>query len=543
MILDGAHVDRFTEEHLPAADAMPEFVLEGAGLHFPARLNAVAALLDRHVDEGRGGRRAIVVPGGVDWTYDDLQHTVNKIANVLVQDLGVIPGTRVLLRAPNSPMLAAALLAVIKAGAVAVPTMPLYRASELKHIIAKARVGAVLCDASLRSELNAACAENPSIRILDFNVDTVGSLEAHLDRASEHFHAVPTRPDEVALILFTSGTTGTPKAALHFQRDLLAVCETYCKHVVCPKHDDLFAGTPPLAFAYGLGGLLLFPLWAGAAMLFPEKSGPEELLRVIAEFGVTTIFTSPIAYRAMDALMAKGAYDLSTLRTCASAGETLAAPVFDAWFARTNLRILDGIGSTELLHIFIGAPADATRSGSTGRPVFGYLAEIHDDDGNPLPDGETGRLAVKGPTGCKYLDDERQRSYVRNGWNYPGDAYRRDADGYFYYVARTDDMIVSAGFNISGPEVEQALLAHANVKECAVVGKPDAKHGTHIVKAYVVTDVTYPTRETAIELQEHVKALIAPFKAPREIEFVDELPRTATGKVQRFKLRERAASE
>ncbi len=329
---------------------------------------------------------------------------------------------------------------------------------------------------------------------------------------------------------------------MHYHRDLVATCDTYGARVLEAKPDDLFCGSPPLAFTFGLGGLLLFPLYAGAATLFLEKAPPEELLRAIDRFGVTTIFTAPIAYRTMLGLM--DTYDVSTLHTCVSAGETLPKAVFDAWHERTGLKILDGIGSTEMLHIFVGSPKNRARSGSTGQAVPGYIAEIHDENGAALPRGEVGRLAVKGPTGCKYLDDERQSTYVQGGWNYPGDAYRMDEDGYFYYVARTDDMIVSAGYNISGPEVEQALLTHEHVREVAVVAKPDPRHDTHIVKAYVVlVDVEEHTAQKVEELREHVKRVIAPFKAPREIEFVTELPRTETGKVQRYKLRQRASAE
>jgi 2-aminobenzoate-CoA ligase len=402
-------------------------------------------------------------------------------------------------------------------------------------------VSLALCDSRLVDELRAACGES-AIRIALFDGEASESMNARMARAEERFEAVLTGAEDVAIIAFTSGTTGAPKAAMHYHRDLLATCDTYGKHVLRATPDDLFAGSPPLAFTFGLGGLLLFPLAAGAATLLLEKAQPEDLLRSVGEFGVTTLFTAPIAYRAMCSLLER--YEVSSLRTCVSAGETLPKVVFDEWLARTKIPILDGIGSTEMLHIFIGSPREQVRSGSTGRVVFGYIAEIHDEDGKALPVGEVGRLAVKGPTGCKYLDDERQREYVRAGWNYPGDAYRMDAQGYFYYVARTDDMIVSAGYNVSGPEVEQALLAHTLVREAAVVAKPDAAHGTNIVKAYVVMNAReHGSERMAEELRDHCKALIAPFKAPREIEFVDELPRTQTGKLQRYRLRERASAE
>jgi 2-aminobenzoate-CoA ligase len=537
-----AQRDRFAEERLPLPDAMPRFRFDLPDLQYPEQMNAVTYFVDRHVDAGRGARRAIAAPDGTAWTYDDLHRTVNKIANVLVEELGVVPGARVLLRAPNSPMLAACWLAVIKAGAIVVNTMPLYRASELRYIVEKARVSLALCDARLRSGLDETVRDNTNIRIVDFASDSVDALEAMMRGANDRFAVVSCASEEIALIAFTSGTTGSPKATVHYHRDLLAICDTYGKHVLQPRPDDLFTGSPPLAFTFGLGGLLLFPLYVGAATLLLEKTQPEELLRAIDAFGVTTVFTAPLAYRAMCAMLDR--YNVNSLHTCVSAGETLPKPVFDEWLARTNLRILDGIGGTEMLHVYIGSPRDETRSGSTGRVVPGYVAQIHDEDGTALPPGEVGRLAVQGPTGCKYLDDERQRDYVRNGWNYPGDAYRVDEEGYFYYVARTDDLIVSAGYNISGPEVEQALLAHAHVREAAVVGKLDPVHGTNIVKAYVVmTAAEHCNAEKIEELRDHVRTVIAPYKAPREIEFVDELPRTLTGKVQRFRLRERASTE
>lgn len=536
------HVDRFAEEHLPPPELMPELLFDLPGLHYPERMNAASSLLDRHVHEGNGARRCIVAPGGIDWTYQDLYETANRIARVLVEDLGVVSGARVLLRGPNSPMLAACWFAVLKAGAIAVTTMPLYRANELRHMVEKARVTLALCDARLAGELETACTGNTDITTVNFQSEAADGLEARMAAKPPHFETVQTGAEDVAIIAFTSGTTGTPKAAMHFHRDILATCDTFGKQVLQPKSDDLFCGSPPLAFTFGLGGLLLFPLHAGAATLLLEKAGPEDLLRNIAEFGVTTVFTAPIAYRTMAALASK--YDLSTLRTCVSAGETLPKPVWEAFHDATGIKIIDGIGSTEMLHIFIGSDVDHVRPGSTGRAVPGYRAEIHDDEGNALPRGETGRLAVKGPTGCKYLDDARQSSYVQNGWNYPGDAYRMDEEGYFYYVARTDDMIVSAGYNISGPEVEQALLSHVEVRECAVVAKPDPQHDTHIVKAYVVLiEAVVEGDLKAEELREHCKNIIAPFKAPREIEFVAELPRTETGKVQRFKLRQRASVE
>ena len=537
-----AHVDTFAEDRLPAPDRMPELLFTLPDLQYPERMNAVTRLLDRHIEAGNGGRRCILAPGKPAWTYADLASQSNRIARVLVDDLGVVPGNRVLLRAPNTPMLAACWFAVLKAGAIAVTTMPLYRATELRFMMEKAQVKHALCDVRLCDELDAACKTYGGAKTLHFGGDGGDELERRMQDKRDDFATLETAAEDVAMIAFTSGTTGEPKAAMHFHRDIAATCDSYGARVLRPRPDDLFCGSPPLAFTFGLGGLLLFPLAAGAATLLLEQAGPEHLMRGIAEHGVTTVFTAPIAYRAMCGMVDR--FNIGTLRTCVSAGETLPKPVWEAWRDKTGLKIMDGIGSTEMLHIFVGSPLGELIGGSTGRAVPGYVAEVHDDDGNRVPNGTVGRLAVKGPTGCKYLQDERQANYVQNGWNYPGDAYRMDDDGYCWYVARTDDMIVSAGYNISGPEVEQALIAHADVKEVAVVGKPDPEKETQIVKAFVVlVDGCTATDWKADELREFCKAQIAPFKAPREIEFVRELPRTETGKVQRYKLRQKAAAE
>jgi 2-aminobenzoate-CoA ligase len=532
-----SHKDSFAQENLPSPEQMPALLFKER--QYPERVNAAAALLDRQVQKWGGGRRCILTPSGEAWSYARLLEAANRIARVLTEDLRLEPGNRVLLRAPNTPMLAACWFAVLKAGGIAVTTMPLYRATELRFMMEKAAVEHALCDVRLRDELERACEGLSGVRIAYFNDESSSprSLEALMAAKPSDFENVETRAEDVALIAFTSGTTGTPKAAMHYHRDLLAICDTYCARVLQPRSDDLFCGSPPLGFTFGLGGLLLFPLYAGAATLLLEKAGPAELLQAVDALGVTTLFTAPLAYRAM--ARALEPYDISTLRTCVSAGETLPPAVWHEWSAKTGLKILDGIGSTEMLHIFVGSPQSEACAGSTGRVVPGYVAEVHDEAGRPVPDGVVGRLAVRGPTGCKYLRDERQEIYVQEGWNYPGDAYRRDADGYFWYVARVDDMIVSAGYNISGPEVEQTLIAHAHVKEVAVVAKRDPERETHLVKAFIVLSEGCTADDAkAEELREFCIHQIAPFKAPREIEFVAALPRTETGKLQRYKLRE-----
>lgn len=540
-MISSGHLDGFTRDHLPDIRLWPHLQYVLPELQYPDRLNCSTRLLDRHIECGAGERRCIVAPGTL-WSYRDLYERANRIAHVLTEDLGVVSGNRVLLRGFNSPMLAAAWFAVMKIGAVAVTAMPLYRAGELRYMIDKAQVSHALCDDRLAEDLQTATKDAAQFERVLWGGEGSDSLEHRMSSKSPSFQSADTAADDVAIIGFTSGTTGRPKAAMHFHRDILSTCDTFGKRVLAPSANDLFCGSPPLGFTFGLGGLLLFPLDAGAATVLIEKAQAEPLLSAIEEFGVTVLFTAPVAYRAMGELV--HARNLRSLRTCVSAGETLPPSVWNLWYDRTGLKIVDGIGSTEMLHIFIGSPENEAMAGSTGRAVPGYVAEIHDEAGTPLPSGSVGRLAVRGPTGCKYLDDIRQETYVQNGWNYPGDAYLRDSSGYFWYVARADDMIISSGYNISGPEVEQALLAHESVADCAVVAKPDAARETNIVKAYVVLKKGCDDGEgTIAALQAFVKAHIAAYKCPREIEFVRELPRTETGKVQRYRLREKAKIE
>lgn len=530
-----AHVDTFAADHLPPRHQWPDLIFTRPEFIYPEQLNCAGALLDRHIREGNGERRCIVSPAAA-WTYAEFQEKANRIAHVLVDDLGVKPGNRVLLRAPNNPMMAATWFAVMKAGAVAVATMPLYKESELRYMIEKAQVRHALCDERLLAELQAANSGHPDFTTIAFNSAAPGALEARMATKPVEFSNAATAAEDVAMIAFTSGTTGKAKATMHFHRDVMAACDAFPISVLKASPDDLFAGSPPLAFTFGLGGLLLFPLHIGAATLLLEKATPELLLRAIQEQKVSVIFTAPIAYRAMTGMLER--FDISSLRKCVSAGETLPLPIWQAWHDATGLKIIDGIGGTEMLHIYIGSPEERVRPGSTGEVVPGYEARIVDDEGNEVPRGEIGRLSVRGPTGCRYVDDERQTQYVQDGWNFPGDAYRMDEDGFFWYVARMDDMIIAAGYNISGPEVEQALLAHPDVKECAVVSAPDPERQTNMVKAFVVLNEGCESGpDETVRLQEFVKSKIATYKSPRVIEFIEALPRTETGKLQRFALR------
>jgi len=536
-----AHVDSFAASRLPPPSLMPELLFELPELSFAPRINCATELLDRHVAAGHGGR--LCIQGvGVRWTYAELQAQANRIAHVLVQQMGLVPGNRVLLRGANSPMLAACWFGVVKAGGIAVGSMPLLRARELSTIVDKAQISHALCDARLAEELALALPNCPTLRhVMRFGGEPreLENLAAAMPPA---FSNVDTAADDICLMAFTSGTTGVPKCTLHFHRDVMAACLCWPPHVLRPTADDVFIGSPPLAFTFGLGGLLLFPLAAGASTVLVEKATPDTLPAAIEQYGATVCFTAPTSYRAiaMAVIEGRSTHSLGSLRKCVSAGEALPAPTRALWQQATGLTLIDGIGSTELLHIFISADEATARPGATGVPVPGYRAAVLNEQGQELPPGQVGRLAVKGPTGCKYLDDPRQANYVQNGWNLTGDAYLVGADGQFVYQARTDDMIVSGGYNIAGPEVEAALLLHPAVAECAVVGAPDAARGM-VVRAFVVPRSGFePDDALARTLQDFVKKTIAPYKYPREIVFRSGLPRTETGKLQRFRLKDPA---
>lgn len=530
-----AHVDTFARDNLPPQEQWPAFLFTRPELNYPDQINCAAEFLDRWVIDGRGDEACLISPHET-LTYRELQERVNRICNVLVNKLGFVTGNRVLLRSANNPMMVALYLAVLKAGGVVVATMPLLRAKEIAYPLNKAKVTLAFCDHRLSDEMERARTLATDLKHLVYwGSGAPDSLESLVADASPEFQAADTAADDVCLIGFTSGTTGEPKGTMHFHRDMLAICDGYGRNVLRAEASDRFIGSPPLAFTFGLGGIVLFPMRIGASTVLLEKAGPDELLDAVTEHKATVCFTAPTAYRAM--LGKLEGHDISSLRKCVSAGEPLPKATFDAWFEATGIKLMDGIGATEMLHIFIAATEDEIRPGSTGKPVPGYEAEVIDMDGRPVPPGTIGRLAVRGPTGCRYLADERQRNYVRDGWNITGDTYVMDEDGYFWYQARSDDMIVSSGYNIAGPEVEAALLTHPAVAECGVVGAPDDGRGM-IVKAYVVLSEGYESGPDLTKLlQEHVKAEIAPYKYPRAIEYVDALPRTQTGKLQRFALR------
>lgn len=541
-----AHHDTFARDHLPPPQEWPRLVFDRPALRYPERLNCGAELLDRSVERFGADRPALRSDDGESWTYGELRRRVDRIAHVLTEDLGVVPGNRVLLRGPNSPHLAACWLAVMKAGAVAVTVVAAQRARELRTVCAMGRVSHALCDVRSLEELEKAGV--PRLKVTAFGGQAPDDLLALSESRPAAYEAVGTAADDVALIAFTSGTTGQPKGCVHFHRDVLAIADTFSAHVLRPQPDDLFAGSPPLGFTFGLGGLLVFPLRAGASALLGHWSGPEQMLAAVERHRVSVLFTAPTAYRGMLARLGttppgrERPYDISSLRRCVSAGENLPAATWESWHAATGLRLINGIGATEMLHIFVSAADEEIRPGTTGVAVPGFEARVvHEDPEGalvPVPDGEPGLLAVRGPVGCRYLDDPRQREYVRDGWNITGDTYVREADGYFRYVARADDMIVSAGYNIAGPEVEEALLRHPDVAEAAVVGDPDELRGQIVTAHVVLRDGTVEDSGRAQELRDFVASELAPYKSPRRIVFTAALPRTPTGKLQRFLLRE-----
>jgi 2-aminobenzoate-CoA ligase len=529
-----AHVDTFCRDRLPPQDQWPEFRYDLPQLRYPERLNCAAELLDATAAR-EGDDRPCLCSFAETWTYGETVRRTNQLAQVLTEDFGLQPGNRVLLRGPNSPWLAAAWLAVLKAGGVVVTTMALLRAKEIATIVGLTEPSLAICDHLIAADLAAGA---PGLATVCYGGDGPDDLAARCAAKDGAFTPVPTAADDVAMLASTSGTTGQPKVAMHFHRDVLATCDTFSHYLIKPHRDDVFTGTPPLGFTYGLGGLLLYPLRAGGSALLIERATPAELADAIAAHGVTVLSTAPTAYRAM--LAAGKASALKNLRRCVSAGEHLPRSVWEDFRAATGISIIDGIGSTEMLHIFIGAADQDIRPGSTGKAVPGYRATILDDDGAEVSDGQPGRLAVQGPTGCRYLSDPRQLTYVQHGWNITGDTYVRDADGYYWYQARSDDMIISAGYNIAGPEVEEALLNHPDVLEVAVVGAPDADRGM-IVQAYVVLrDPAAAGQDKAAELQAFAKESIAPYKYPRVVEFVPDLPKTISGKTQRYRLRQLA---
>ena len=537
MIGPSAHLDTFSRDNLPEESLQPDFLLDN--FNYPSFLNVAEELTDAMVKKGFGDNIALI-GNGRRRTYKELTDWTNRLANTLIEDYGVQSGNRVLIRSANNPAMVACWLAATKVGAVVVNTMPMLRSQELEKIINKAEITHALCDSRLLSELESCMGSNKFLKYLipfDGSANHASVLDEAALEKSVKFDAIKTGRDDVALLGFTSGTTGDPKATMHFHRDLLIIADGYAKEVLKVSDTDIFVGSPPLAFTFGLGGLAIFPLRFGATATLLEDASPPNMIDIIQKYKATVCFTAPTAYNIMLKAMNEGV-DLSSLRAAVSAGETLPAPIYKDWLKKTGKPMLDGIGATELLHIFISNRFDDHKESCTGKPVLGYQAKIVDDDFKEIKLGQVGRLAVKGPTGCRYLSDDRQSEYVVDGWNITGDSFYEDQEGYFHFAARNDDMIISSGYNIAGPEVEATLLSHPAVFECAVIAFPDKDRGS-IVQAHIVLNDQFIENDLMIkELQDHVKNTIAPYKYPRSILFKKSLPKTKTGKIQRFLLRE-----
>ncbi len=523
-MIKSAHIDTFSKDRLPPRDSWPDFLFGDHVPPYPEQLNAAEELLGNKDQD-----RPAIHFGKVTWSYAELNKISNQVALVLSEDYGLVPGNRVLLRGNNMPMLAALWYGVLKAGCINITTMTMLRQKELDAIIKVGKPDVIIMENDLPIDLLESFAGSAN-HVVGYN-----EFSSLMTEKDAKFDAVKTASDDVALLAFTSGTTGVPKACMHFHRDILAMADSFAKYTLKPEADDVFCGPPPLAFTFGLGGLLVFPHRFGASVAYFDGAGPDVLLDTIERHGVTTLFTAPTAYKVL-AGMVEGR-DLSSLKTCVSAGENLPQSVSDRFLEATGIRLIDGIGATELIHVFISASGGEIRPGSTGKVVPGYQAEIWNEENNPLPPGEPGRLAVKGPTGCRYLNGDRQSEYVVDGWNVTGDIFTQDEDGYFWFVARGDDIIVSSGYNIGAPEVEQAVMGHEAVQECAVVGAPDPDRGM-IVKAFIVLAPNFqPSDQLIKEIQDFVKSTVAPYKYPRAIEFMDSLPKSATGKLLRKNLK------
>lgn len=388
-----AHVDTFTRDNLPPADQWPVLEFTLPELNYPDRLNAAKVLIDDAVEAHGADRPALHAPGSPSWNYGELQKRANQVAQVLVEDLGVVPGNRVMLRAPNNQWLVACWLGVLKAGAVVVTIMPILRGKEVRQLVERTRPAVMLCDHRFLENLDEALDD---VELVAFGGDGPDDLIQRCAAKSGQFEAVETAADDVALLGATSGTTGTPKITMHFHRDILANADTFSRHILKPTSEDVFAGSPPLAFTFGLGGLVVFPLHVGASTLLTERNTPVELARLAQEHGVTVLFTAPTAYRA---ILKEGKGDLLTgLRVAVSAGEHLPKETWQAVKDQTGISLINGIGATELLHVFISAPVEEIRPEATGRPIPGFRAAILDAEDREAPDGEAGRLAVIGPT-------------------------------------------------------------------------------------------------------------------------------------------------
>ncbi|MFG2926341.1 AMP-binding protein [Streptomyces sp. NPDC048305] len=530
------HTDSFARDHLPPADSWPVLEFTTELLRYPERLNAASELLDRQITLHGPDRPALRTPDGEVWSYGELRRRSNQVAQVLTEDLGLVPGNRVLLRSPNTPWTVASWLGVLKAGGIVVTTMAALRAGELAPVVEKTRAAIALVDHRFVDDVRTVRdTVAPGLAVVPYGGDGDDDLRARTAAKSGRFEPADTAADDVALFCPTSGTTGEPKITVHFHRDLLSIDNTFGRCTLGLRPDDLVACTAPLAFTFGLGMLVVFTLRVGACALLTETATPVQLAEMVADHQVTVLATAPTAYKQI--LKSGKGEQLAGLRRAVSAGEHIPPELWRQLRDELGLEIVDGIGATEMLHIFVSAVGSEIRPGATGKPVPGYRATILDADGEELGPGEKGRLAVIGPVGCRYLDDDRQSNYVVNGWNVTGDTFLRDEDGYFWYQARNDNMIISSGYNIAGPEVEAAVDSHPDVVESAVVSRPDPDRGSVVCAFVVLREGVAGDAAKAKEIQDHVKQQIAPYKYPRDVRFTDSLPRNPSGKLQHFKLR------
>ena len=506
----------------------------------PVRFNAAAHFVDRNVAEGRGASPAFLCEGQT-LSYADLQALANRTGNAL-RSLGVETADRVVMICLDGPEFLGTFWGAIKIGAVPVPVNTLLRAADYRHVLHDSQARVAVVSAPLLAEAAPALRESSSTHVLVAGPhEPFLSWEAHVRPASATLDAAPTSRDDPAFWLYSSGSTGPPKGAVHLQHDMFVCAETYARQVLGIRSTDRVFSAAKLFFAYGLGNAGYFPLSVGAqSVLFAPRPTPEATFEVIARYRPTLFFAVPTLYAGMLALKdAERRYDTSSLRLCVSAGEALPAEMYARWLERFGVEIIDGMGTTELLHMCLSNRPGAVRPGASGLPVPGYDATIVDEAGVPVARGEIGSLRVRGDSvmASYWNQPEKTRQTLHGEWLLTGDKYYQDEDGYFWYCGRSDDMLKVGGRWVSPVEVEATLIAHPAVLESAVVGQ-EAEDGLVKAKAFVVLkEPAHASAALAAELQSFVKAKIAPYKAPRWVEFVDSLPKTATGKIQRFRLR------
>jgi benzoate-CoA ligase len=513
-----------------------------ADLGVPARFNAASWLIDRHVPEGRGGKVAIEC-GDERVTYAELAERVNRCGSGL-RDRGVMPGDRVMLVLEDGPAFFYAFFGAIKIGAIPIPTNTLWKTADYHYVLNDSSAVVLIVSATLLPAVDAGPrAVFPALRqIIVTGPD--GTFESWLEPGANMLDAADTSHDDPAFWLYSSGSTGAPKACVHLHHDMLACATLFGIGVLGIREDDRCFSAPKLFFAYGLGNAGYFPLAVGAtSILWPGPPAAAAIYAVIARHRPTLFFFVPTGYAMM--LSQPGDFDLSSVRLASSAGEALPPPLYDRFKQRFGLDILDGIGSTELLHTFISNREGAIRPGSSGQLVDGYDAALLNEEGQCVQPGEVGNLFIRGESACAeyWNQPEKTRETFRDGWVRTGDKYSQDADGFYWHAGRSDDMLKVGGMWVSPIEIERALIDHEAVLECAVIGREDADTLIKPMAFVVVQPGWSATAELARALEAFVRSRLAAYKRPRWVQFVDALPKTATGKIQRFKLRAAAARD